>query len=179
MSESEAPQDTAKTETVEVPPPPVQFLGQYIKDLSFEVPHAPDIYNLLRQKPPEIPISLDTSIQHVNAGVFEVKLSVHLEAVVGDKTAFILELVYGCIVEINQQALPEKHVHPFLHIEVPRQLFPFIRQIVGDMTASGGFPPLLLEIVDFNEIYRKKFANTGDRNPSEAPAAVASQPVGQ
>ena len=175
MSENDAPQDKAKTEGGEALVAPVQFLGQYIKDLSFEVPHAPDIYNLLRQKTPEIPISLHTSVQHVNAGVFEVTLNVHLEAVAGDKTAFILELAYGCIVEVSQQALPEEQVHPFLHIEVARQLYPFVRQIVSDMTVGGGFPPLLLQIVDFNEIYRKKFANAGD--PTAPGAAAAPQPA--
>tara|TARA_R110000868_G_scaffold49607_6_gene159737 strand:+ start:4527 stop:5090 length:564 start_codon:yes stop_codon:yes gene_type:complete len=184
MSESDTPQNVEKTVSEDpTASAPVRFLGQYIKDLSFEVPNTPDIYNLLRQKAPDIPISLETSAQHINAGLFEVKLSVSLRATVEDKTAFILELVYGCLAEVNSKSLPEEHVHPFLHIEVPRQMFPFVRQIVSDMTVGGGFPPLLLQIVDFNEIYRKKFAGTAQpsseagpsNGPVESPAADSTQ----
>ncbi len=180
MSESDTPQDVENTASDDpTASAPVRFMGQYIKDLSFEVPNAPDIYNLLRQKAPDIPISLETSAQHINAGVFEVKLNVSLRAMVEDKTAFILELVYGCLAEVNPKALPEEHVHPFLHIEVPRQMFPFVRQIVSDMTVSGGFPPLLLQIVDFNEIYRRKFGGAAQANngaaPAETPAADPAQ----
>ena len=58
------------------------------------------------------------------------------------RKAFILELAYGCVVEINDQLIPQEHVHPILMIEVPRQLFPFVRQLVADITGNGGFPPL-------------------------------------
>lgn len=176
MSETDTPQDVEKTASEDpTASAPVRFLGQYIKDLSFEVPNAPDIYNLLRQKAPDIPISLETTAEHINAGVFEVKLSVSLRATVEDKTAFILELVYGCLAEVNAKTLPEEHVHPFLHIEVPRQIFPFVRQIVSDMTVGGGFPPLLLQIVDFNEIYRKKFAGAAQANSETAPASTSAE----
>lgn len=159
MSESEDPQDTEKAEETDAgAEAPARFLGQYIKDLSFEVPNAPDIYNLLRQKGPEIPVTIDTSVKHINAGVFETSLNVTLKAQVGDKTAFILELLYGCLVELNPKAIAEENINPFLHVEVPRYMFPFVRQIVGDLTTAGGFPPLLMQIVNFGEIYRKKVA---------------------
>lgn len=172
MSEAEPPQE-AKTTPSDDPTAsmPVRFLGQYIKDLSFEVPNAPDIYNLLRQKSPDIPITIETSVDHVNAGVFEVALNVSLEATVEDKAAFILELVYGCMVEIDHKNIPEEHVHPFLHIEVPRQIFPFVREIVSSMTVGGGFPPLVLQIVDFNLIYRKKFSGPQAAGKSSAAAS--------
>ena len=180
MSEADPPQEA------KAPPPddptasmPVRFLGQYIKDLSFEVPNAPDIYNLLRQKSPEIPITIETAVDHVNAGVFEVALNVSLEATVENKAAFILELVYGCMVEIDQKNIPEEHVHPFLHIEVPRQIFPFVREIVSSLTVGGGFPPLVLQIVDFNVIYRKKFSDpqTAGKSPSsESDASTDGAP---
>lgn len=167
MSESDVPQDAEKPEETDPSAAsPVRFLGQYIKDLSFEVPNAPDIYNLLRQKGPEIPVTIDTSVNHINDGVFETSLNVTLRAEVGDKTAFILELLYGCLVEVNPKAIAEEHIHPFLHIEVPRYMFPFVRQIVGDMTTAGGFPPLLMQIVDFGEIYRKKAAAMGVKPPA-------------
>src|SRR5689334_16932950 len=86
---------------------PLRFLGQFIKDLSFETPHAPEIFNILRQQPPSIPISLDTNVRQLEGPVFEVTLAVHLEAKAGDKTAFIMELVYGCIAEVNTAAVPQ------------------------------------------------------------------------
>jgi len=175
MSESEVPQDAEKSEEKDLTSAaPIRFMGQYIKDLSFEVPNAPDIFNLLRQKAPEIPITIDASADHINAGVFETTLNVTLKAEVEGKTAFILELLYGCLVEVNPKAIAEEHIHPLLHIEVPRHIFPFVRQIVGDLTAAGGFPPVLMQIVDFRDIYRKKMAAVGrpvgsDLTPESAP----------
>jgi preprotein translocase subunit SecB len=180
MSESDTPegavQPGAGQPAAGQPGAPIRILGQYIKDLSFEVPNAPDIFNLLRQKPPEIPVSMDTAVQHINAGSFEVTLSLNLEATVGDKAAFILELIYGCVVELDQKTVPENQVHPFLHIEVPRQLFPFVRQIVGEMTVGGGFPPLMLQMVDFNDMYRRKFANAAAQGSGGEQSAAAPAP---
>lgn len=152
------------------PPSPIRIMGQYIKDLSFETPHAPEIFTALRTEAPEIPIGLDTVVRHLAGSSFEVTLSVQLEAVVQSKKAFILELAYAAVVEVNTQMVPEEHVHPILMIEVPRQLFPFVRQLVADITGNGGFPPLMLQVFDFADMYRKKF---GD--PTAAPAGGASE----
>ena len=148
------------------PASPIRIMGQYIKDLSFETPHAPDIFQALRTEAPEIPIGLDTVVRHIGGATFEVSLNVQLEAVVAGKKAFILELAYAAVVEINQELIPEQHVHPVLMIEVPRQLFPFVRQLVADITGNGGFPPLMLQVFDFADMYRKKF---GDPNAAPAP----------
>jgi preprotein translocase subunit SecB len=170
MNESEGPQGAEKSEEKDLASAaPLRFMGQYIKDLSFEVPNAPDIFNLLQQKAPEIPITIDANAEHINAGVFETTLSVALKAEVEGKTAFILELLYGCLVEVNPKAIAEEHIHPLLNIEVPRHMFPFVRQIISDLTANGGFPPLLMQIVDFRELYRKKMAALG--RPIESGAA--------
>src|SRR3954462_13643260 len=114
------PSDTPSADpTVLDSPPasPIRIMGQYIKDLSFETPHAPEIFTALRTEAPEIPIGLDTVVRHLGGPSFEVTLSVQLEAVVAGKKAFILELAYGAVVEINQQMVPEQHVHPVLMIE--------------------------------------------------------------
>lgn len=166
---SDMPQDTATPDSSDTPGAPLRFLGQFIKDLSFETPHAPEIFNLLRQQAPSIPISLDTSVRQLDGAVFEVTLSVHLEAKVGDKTAFIMELVYGCIAEVNTAAVPQEYVHSLLLIEVPRHTFPFVRQLVAEITGNAGFPPLMLQMMDFADLYRKKFG-TGEGEPApEAP----------
>ena len=163
MSE-DAPKDA------EAQVPPVQMLGQFIKDLSFEVPQAPEIYDFLRENPPEIPIGLETSMRHLSAGSYEVTLKVNIEATAAGRTAFILEIAYGCLVEINENIVPNEAIHPLLLIEIPRQLFPFVRQIISDMTLNGGFPPLMLQMVDFAQIYQQRYGVTG-QPVADRPAA--------
>ena len=140
---------------------PLKFLGQFIKDMSFEAPLVPDIFNVLRDNSPEMEITIDASARQIEGPLFEVMISVHLEAKTVEKTAFILELAYGCLVELNPAVVPPEYAHSLLLIEVPRYLFPFVRQIVSDTTSSGGFPPLMMQMVDFADIYRRKFGPEG------------------
>jgi preprotein translocase subunit SecB len=139
---------------------PIRFLGQFVRDLSFEVPHAPEIFADLRQRAPDIPVSFDIGARHIEANTFEVAMNVTLRASVGEKPAFILELVYAAMVDIDTAAVGEDQLHPVLLIEIPRYLFPFVRQVVSDLTVGGGFPPLLLQMVDFVDLYRRKFGDT-------------------
>ena len=118
------------------PVAPIQFLGQYIKDLSFEAPHAPDIFQELRETAPDIPIAIDVGVRELKQNQYEVALTVHIEATVGDKPVFILEVTYACVVKIGD--IGDENVRPVLMIEVPRQMYPFVRQIVADMTVQGG-----------------------------------------
>lgn len=138
---------------------PIRFLGQYIRDLSFEVPHAPEIFSEIRQAAPSIPIQIEPSYRHMKGSTFEVSLTTQVEATVNGRPAFILELVYCAMVEIDERAVAQEHLHPVLCIEVPRFLFPFARQIVNDQTVAGGFPPLVLQPVDFVELYQRKFGD--------------------
>jgi preprotein translocase subunit SecB len=177
MKMSDTPPDTAADAAVQDQNQPgtvpLRFLGQFIKDLSFETPHAPEIFNILRQQPPAIQISLDSAVRQLEGPVFEVTLSVNVAAKSGDKTAFIMELVYGCVAEVNTTAIPQEYVHSLLLIEVPRHIFPFVRQIVADMTGNAGFPPLMLQMVDFADLYRQKFAPKDGEQPPAAPAEPA------
>lgn len=159
------------SQTVPAGAVPVRFLGQFIRDLSFEVPHAPEIFNEMRQRAPDIPLSFDMGARHLGGPNFEVVMNVNLQAAIGDKPAFILELAYAAIVEVNPELVPAEQLHPVLLIEIPRFLFPFVRQIVGDLTVGGGFPPLHLQMLDFVDIYRRKFGNepqTIDLLPAQA-----------
>jgi preprotein translocase subunit SecB len=153
------------------PVAPIQIVGQYIKDLSFEVPHAPDIFDDMREKAPDIPISIDCSTREIKENTHEVTFNLHLEATVGEKAAFILEVTYASVVVLGE--LPAEHVRPVLLIEVPRQMFPFVRQIVADTTVQGGFPPLMLQLVDFMDLYRRKYATEEEKNASAHKEAVA------
>lgn len=152
MSESPAPQGDPGVL-------PIRFLGQYIRDLSFEVPHAPEIFSEIRQAAPQIPIQIEPTFRHMKGSQFEVSLTTQVEATVNNKPAFILELVYCAVVEIDERAVPQEHLHPVLAIEVPRFLFPFARQIVNDQTVAGGFPPLVLQPVDFVQLYQRNYGD--------------------
>ena len=143
----------------------VQFVGQFIKDLSFGVPHAPEIFNEMRETAPDIPISVDCETRELKENTHEVSINIHVEATIGDKPAFILEVAYVGIVILGE--IPKDHVRPVLLIEVPRQMFPFVRQVVADTTVQGGFPPLMLQLIDFMDLYRRKYS-TEDELAREA-----------
>lgn len=153
------------------PVAPIQVVAQFIKDLSFEVPHAPEIFSEMRQTAPDIPISIECGTREIKDNTHEVTLSLHLEATVGDKAAFILEVSYAAVVILGD--LPEEHIRPVLLIEVPRQLYPFVRQIVSDTTVQGGFPPVMLQLVDFMDLYRQKYATEEERAREEEAGASA------
>ena len=88
---------------------------------------------------------------------------INVKADVGDKVAFIAELQYGCVVTLN---VSDEHRLPVLMIEVPRLLFPYVRKIVADLTADGGFPPLMMQQIDFADLFRKKFAKKMEGQPA-------------
>jgi preprotein translocase subunit SecB len=134
---------------------PIRFLGQYIRDLSFEVPHAPGVFAELRQQQHQIAASVEPQIRHLSGSSFEVSLGASVQTKIGDKPAFVAELVYAAVVEIDERAVPQEHLHALLSIEIPRYLFPYVRQIIGDLTVSGGFPPLILQPIDFVDLYRR------------------------
>jgi preprotein translocase subunit SecB len=134
--------------------PPVAINAQYVRDLSFENPNAPQIMAEMRQ-PPAIEVKVDVKVRNLAQNVFEVALSLAATAKVNDKTAFVCELEYAAVVTIGP-SLPQENVGGVLLVEVPRLLFPFARQIVGDATREGGFPPLLLNPIDFADLYRRQ-----------------------
>ena len=158
--------DTPKESGIEPQPVSrIQFVGQFIKDLSFEVPHAPEIFNDMRETAPDIPISIDCETRELKENTHEVSINIHVEATIGDKPAFIMEVAYAGIVILGE--IPEDHVRPVLLIEVPRQMIPFVRQVVADITVQGGFPPLMLQLIDFMDLYRRKYS-TEDELAREA-----------
>jgi preprotein translocase subunit SecB len=134
--------------------------GQYVKDLSFEVPNAPAIFSELSKAAPEIPIGIDIEAQQIGEHAFEVVLKVNIEAKVAGKAAFIAELSYAGIFTIDGVA--HEHLQPLLLIECPRLLFPFARNIIADMTRDGGFPPLMMQPIDFVALYRQRMAQGGN-----------------
>ena len=141
---------------------------QYIKDLSFEVPNAPAIYSTLRSQP-NVNINLDVNARRIQDGqdVFEVVLQIKAEAMEpAGQTAngaeptpvFIIELAYAGVFTL--QGVPENTVEPVLLVECPRMLFPFARNILSDTTRDGGFPPVLLQPIDFVALWQSRRGQT-------------------
>lgn len=138
---------------------PVNIHAQYIRDLSFENPNAPQA---LRggQGAPEMDINIGMDAREIEiegfSNGYEVALNVKASAKRKDETVFIAELQYGVTVSIGDK-VPEDTHHPLLFIEIPRLAFPFARQILSDLTVAGGYPPLLLNPVDFHALYMQRF----------------------
>lgn len=137
-------------------PAQVQFniLGQYLRDLSFENPNAPASLTLETQ--PKIDIGVDVQARRANDDRFEVELKIRAHALGANdgKPVFVVELSYCGLFLIRN--VPDEALQPFCLIECPRLLFPFARRIVADATRDGGFPPLLLDPIDFVALYRQQ-----------------------
>ena len=134
------------------PPPQLNVLAQYIKDLSFENPNAPQ--SLAPQgQPPQINIQINVGANALADTEFEVTLTIEGKAETGGKVMFSFDLAYAGVFRIVN--VPKENLHPLVMIECPRLLFPFAREIVATSVRDGGFPPLLLDPVDFVGLYRQ------------------------
>lgn len=127
---------------------------QYIKDMSLEVPHAPQIFSKLTTQP-QIGINLDVDTTKLNDNLYEVVLNLHINADLQNEPLFIYEVSYAAACTIK---VPEEQEEPVLFIEIPRLLFPYARQIISTNLSEAGLPPLMLTPVDFAAVYRAKKA---------------------
>jgi len=148
--------------------PPLVVNIQYVKDLSFEVPGAPQVFTQLKAQP-QVNINLDVQARRVQEGqpVFEVSIIIRAEAhdMAGQgngqtnpvpPTVFVAELTYAGVFTLS--GLPDNAVEPVLLVECPRILFPFARNILSDVTRDGGFPPVLLQPIDFVALWQARRA---------------------
>jgi preprotein translocase subunit SecB len=136
--------------------PNLSVVAQYVKDLSFENPGAPGTLRP-RQNPPTINVSVGVQpTQTTQGGDIEVELKIEARGNDGDTVLFVLELVYAGLFRLTN--IPAQDVAPITLIECPRLLFPFARQIVSDASRNGGFPPLLIDPIDFVSLYRQRLA---------------------
>jgi preprotein translocase subunit SecB len=143
----------AKEEAAAAPQPPVmKCLNQYIRDLSFENIAAQK--NLGNTASPEINVQVNLDARKGDNNNFEVILKLTVNADADDKKVFLLEIDYAGVFQVEN--VPEEQLHPFLMIECPRMLFPFVRQIVRNTTADGGYPPLNVDPIDFMALYRNE-----------------------
>ena len=130
--------------------PGMAILTQYVRDLSFENPGAP---RFLADGEPEIGVNANVGARKLAENDYEVLLKFRVEAKSGEDAKFIAELEYCGIFRLAN--VPETNVGPVLLIEGPRQLFPFARRIIADATRDGGYPPILLDPIDFVALYQQ------------------------
>lgn len=132
--------------------PAIAMHTQYIKDLSLEIPHAPEVFTRLDSQP-QIKIDVNIGAKQVKDNLYSVDLSFRIDGDVKDEKFFILEMTYGAVVTIN---VPEEHKEPVLMIEVPHMLFPYARQAITNVLFNGGLPPLMLNPIDFVAMYNAR-----------------------
>jgi preprotein translocase subunit SecB len=140
--------------------------AQYVKDFSFENPRSPQVFAMAGQQP-QVSVGVGVNVNRLGDTAYEVVLSINADAKHGEDAVFVIELSYAGIVTAPANVAQEQ-LQPLLMIEVPRQLFPFARAILSNATRDGGFPPLLLSPVDFQDLYRQQ---ASEAQKTQNPAA--------
>ncbi len=141
-------------------PPQLNVLAQYIKDLSFENPNSPASLGP-QEKQPSINIQINVTANNVGENDYEIALAVEGKAEQEGKLLFAFELIYAGVFRVQNVA--QENLHPLIMIECPRLLFPFAREIISTSVRNGGFPPLMLDPVDFVGLYRQNMARQAEQ----------------
>jgi preprotein translocase subunit SecB len=152
--------------------PKMQILGQFIRDMSFENIAAQQAVNAQVQPDIQVQVALDARKREQDDH-YDVIMKLKVESKTKEeapKQIFLMELEYGGIFKIEN--VPNEQLHPFLLIECPRMLFPFVRRIVSDVTRDGGYPPLNLDTIDFLQLYRQQLAQRAAAQQASAEPTV-------
>lgn len=136
--------------------------AQYIKDLSFENPHSPQSLTMTSTRP-AIDVNVDLKAQKLQEGFYEMTMHISAKASAEGNTLFLVDLAYAGIFQISN--IPDERIEPLIMIDCPFVLFPFARRVVADLTRDGGFPPLMLDPIDFHALYLQ---NKGQPKPTVA-----------
>ncbi|NJM50085.1 MAG: protein-export chaperone SecB [Sphingomonadales bacterium] len=145
--------------------PQVGMLNQYIKDLSVENPNAPSSYNWNSQ--PQVDVQVNIQVNSINEEVNEVVMTLGVKASTDEGVQFNVELDYATLFGLRN--VDAEQAHPFLFGEAPRLMFPFARRVIADAVRDTGFPPLVLEPIDFNQLYiqqRAQAAQMAEQQPA-------------
>ena len=134
-------------------PPAIRILAQNIRDLSYESPHAPESLRAGGAQP-QVDLGVELNAKGRPDGFYEVELKLNARALRDSQAVFVIELIYAGLFQIVGIAGPD--LEAVLMIECPRYLFPFARRVVADLTGEGGFPPFMLEPIDFAGIYASR-----------------------
>ncbi|NBW76922.1 MAG: protein-export chaperone SecB [Sphingomonadaceae bacterium] len=150
--------------------PAAGIISQYVKDLSVENPNAPDSFSWTDA--PQIDVQFNIGARALSDEVSEIELKIALKSIAQAGTAFIIDLSYCGL--LGMRNLDEASKHAFTYAEAPRILFPFARRVIADAVRDAGFPPLLLEPIDFNGIYLQQLAaQQGEGEGDAAPIGNA------
>ncbi len=145
--------------------PSLSLIGQYIRDLSFESPGAPGSI-MLGSGNPTFSVGISVGVNKQADEVFAVEITLNAKADRDNAVLFAVELVYGGVFRIRN--VPDAQLTQVLMIECPRLIFPFARQVLASVTQQGGFPPLMMEPVDFAQVYMQNVAQAQARQPANA-----------
>ena len=157
---------------------PLVLHTQYVKDLSFENPNAPRVVTMLQQQAPQMEVAIDVSASKLQERIYEVSLKLSANPTVEGRAVFVVELEYCGLVSIKESVQPEQ-VRPLLFIEAPSMIFPFARRIISDATRDGGFPPLLINPINFAELFRQKQYDVADEAGAPAEATETDTPAAE
>lgn len=147
--------------------PAIGLISQYVKDLSFENPNSPAVYQW--QSAPQVDVQFNIGASAVGDNVHEVVLKIDISSSSSDGTGFIVDLSYAGLFGVRN--VPDEQLQPFFLAEAPRILFPFARRVVADAVRDGGFAPLLLEPIDFHGLFLQQ--------AQQAQAVAEAVPAGE
>jgi preprotein translocase subunit SecB len=147
--------------------PQVGMLNQYVKDLSVENPNAPHSYNWTGT--PQVDVQVNIQVEAINDEINEVIMKLSIKSATDEGLQFSVELDYGTLFGLRN--VDAEQAHPFLFGEAPRLIFPFARRVIADAIRDAGFPPLVLEPIDFNQLYIQQ--------REQADELASSQPAGE
>ena len=154
--------------------PTAGVVTQYVKDLSVENPNAPASFQW--QEQPSIDVQFNIAAEKVGDEMHEVVLKTGITSKAGDQTAFIVELEYAGLIGLRN--MDAENEHAFLYAEAPRLLFPFARRVIADAVRDAGFPPLMLEPIDFNGLYMQQLAARREEGVDPLAPNEGDQPAG-
>jgi len=143
-------------------PPNVRIVAHFVRDLSFENVAAQE--GSEAKGTPEIAVQVNLDASTVSETRYQVAMKINATAKSGEATRFLVELDYVGVFDITN--VPQDRIHPFLFIECPRQILPYARRVISDVTRDGGYPPLMLDNVDFSTLYRAKLEEVRAQAPA-------------
>ncbi len=157
--------------TEPLPPATFQIEKLYVKDLSLEIPHAPQIF--MNQAAPELEVRIDTGATPFAEGFHEVTVTATVTARAGEKTLFLAEVVQAGIFQLRN--VPPAELAPLVGIACPTVLYPYLREAISDLITRGGFPPVLLSPISFEQLYLQRLQGQGAA-PGANPVAGGEGP---
>lgn len=149
----------------------MNVVAQYVKDLSFENPEAPQSLTTTRSTAPRITIGINVTATRLTPSDIEVALKIEANAKDDERSLFAAELVYAGLFRMSN--VPEQQITALSMVECPRLLFPFARQVLAEATRNGGFPPLMIDPVDFMALYRERQRREGTMPATPPPANLS------